>query len=370
MTRRTLVALFTVPVLAVASCAAAAFMTVNTVLPDAPTKPPHFEVDPAWPKPLPNRWLMGQASGVAVDKHDHIWVIQRPKSLTDDEKGATLTPPRSMCCAPAPPVLQFDAEGSLLQSWGGPGADHGWPGNEHGIYVDHQDNVWLAGNGPKDGQIFKFTKTGKHLLTIGAPNVVGDDADTKHLNRPAATVVDPQTNELFVADGYGNHRVIVFDAQTGAYKRHWGANGRPPGDPSVKSFRNPVHCVRLSRDGLLYVCDRANNRMQVFRKDGTFVKEFFVAPDTRGSGSLWDADLSPDAAQTFLHAADGENNVVWNLLRDTGRVLGSFGRNGRSAGQFHWVHNLAVDSKGNVYTTEVDTGKRAQKFVNRRGLGS
>jgi DNA-binding beta-propeller fold protein YncE len=225
--------------------------------------------------------------------------------------------------------------------------------------------VWLAGNDPKDGQIFKFTKTGKHLLTIGAPNVVGDDADTKHLNRPAGTVVDPQTNELFVADGYGNHRVIVFDAQTGAYKRHWGANGRPPGDPSVKSFRNPVHCVRLSRDGLLYVCDRANNRMQVFKKDGTFVKEFFVAPDTRGGGSLWDADLSPDAAQTFIHAADGENNVVWNLLRDTGRVLGSFGRNGRSAGQFHWIHNLAVDSKGNVYTTEVDTGKRAQKFVNK-----
>ena len=365
MTRRTLVTLITMPVVALASYAAAALMTVSTVMPDAPTKPPQFDVDPAWPKPLPNRWLMGQAAGVAVDRHDHIWVIQRPKTLTDDEKGATLTPPRSLCCAPAPPVLEFDVEGNLLQSWGGPGPDHGWPANEHGIYVDHQDTVWLAGNGQKDGQIFKFTRTGKHLLTIGAPHVVGDDTDTKHLNRPAGTVVDPQTNELFVADGYGNHRVIVFDAQTGAYKRHWGANGRPPGDPSVKSFRNPVHCVRLSRDGLLYVCDRANNRMQVFKKDGTFVKEFVVAPDTKGNGSLWDADLSPDTAQTFIHAADGENNVVWNLLRDTGRVLGSFGRNGRGAGQFHWIHNLAVDSKGNVYTTEVDTGKRAQKFVNK-----
>ena len=350
--------------LAGASMAAAA-ITVNTVLPDAPRQPPQFEVDPAWPKPLPNGWLMGQAAGVAVDRHDHIWVVQRPKSLTDDEKGATLSPPRSGCCAPAPPVLEFDAEGRLLGSWGGPGAGYSWPANEHGIYVDHQDHVWLAGNGPKDGQILKFTKTGRHLLTIGTPNAVGDDADTSRLNRPANVAVDPQGHEVFVADGYGNHRVIVFDAQTGAYKRHWGANGRPPGDRTVKAYGTPVHCIRLSRDGVLYVCDRANNRIQVFKKDGTFVKEFVVAPDTRGNGSTWDADLSADAAQTFLHAADGENNVVWSLLRDTGRVLGSFGRRGRGAGQFHWIHNLAVDAKGNVYTTEVDTGKRAQKFVAR-----
>ena len=352
-------AFFAAAVLLLASVAGAA-ITVNTVASDAPTKPPQFDVDPAWPKPLPNRWLMGQASGVAVDRHDTIWVVQRPRTLTDDEKGATLTPPRSMCCAPAPAVMQFDADGTLLQSWGGPGHDYPWPNNEHGIYVDHQDNVWLAGNGQKDGMVLKFSKTGKHLLTIGAPNTIGDDADTKHLNRPANMVVDPQTNELFVADGYGNHRVIVFDGATGAYKRHWGANGKKPGDPSVTQFKNPVHCIRISRDGLVYVCDRTNNRMQVFKRDGTFVKEFVVAPDTKGAGSLWDADLSPD--QTFIHAADGENNVVWNLLRDTGRVLGSFGRNGRGAGQFHWIHNLAVDSKGNVYTTEVDTGKRAQKF--------
>ncbi|HZF03885.1 MAG TPA: hypothetical protein VE932_06090 [Patescibacteria group bacterium] len=329
----------------------------------ADTVAPRFEVDAAWPKPLPNRWLMGQAAGVAVDTRDHVWVVQRPKSLTEDERGATLTPPRSLCCVPAPPVLEFDRDGNLVQGWGGPGDGYAWPANEHGIYVDHQDRVWLAGNGPKDGQILKFTRQGKHLMTIGAPNVVGDDTDTRHLNRPATMVVDPQTNELFVADGYGNHRVIVFDAQTGAYKRHWGANGRPPGDTSVKPFGNPVHCVRLSRDGLLYVCDRANNRIQVFRKDGAFVGEFVVAPATRGGGSTWDVDLSQDARQTFLYDADGENNHVWTLLRETGRVLTHFGRNGRSAGQFHWIHNMAVDSKGNVYTTEVDTGKRAQKFV-------
>jgi len=176
-------------------------------------------------------------------------------------------------------------------------------------------------------------------------------------------VLDATTNELFVADGYGNHRVIVFDADTGAYKRHWGANGRPPGDTSVKGFGNPVHCVRLSRDGLLYVCDRKNNRIQVFRKDGTFVKEFVVAAETRGNGSTWDVDLSPDGKQTVLYNADGENNHVWMLTRESGRILGTFGRNGRGPGQFHWIHNLAVDSKGNIYTTEVDTGKRAQKFV-------
>jgi hypothetical protein len=324
---------------------------------------PVFEVDPFWPKPLPNNWLMGQAAGVAVDKGNHVWVVQRPKSLTDDEKGATLTPPRSLCCRPAPPVLEFDQAGTLVQSWGGPAAGQPWPENEHGIYVDDQDNVWLAGNGPKDGMILKFTRAGKLLLKIGEPGIIGDDADTKHLNRPANMIVDPATRELIVADGYGNHRVIVFDADTGSYKRHWGANGRPPGDASVKGFGNPVHCVRLSRDGLLYVCDRTNNRIQVFRKDGAFVREFVVAPETRGAGSMWDLDLSTDGAQTHLYAADGENNQVWMLLRESGQILGSFGRNGRSAGQFHWVHNMVVDATGNIYTTEVDTGKRAQKFL-------
>jgi DNA-binding beta-propeller fold protein YncE len=316
----------------------------------ATATPPAFEVDPSWPRPLPNGWLMGQAAGVAVDHRDHIWVVQRPKTAT----------------APAPPVLEFDARGTLVQAWGGPSADHPWPDNEHGIYVDDRDHVWLAGNGSRDGMILKFTRDGTFLMKIGEPGVVGDDRDTRHLNRPAAMVVDPATRELFVADGYGNHRVIVFDAETGAYRRHWSANGRPPGEPGIKPFGNPVHCVRLSRDGLLYVCDRKNNRIQVFRKDGAYVREFVVAPDTRGNGSTWDVDLSPDAAQTWLYNADGENHHVWMLLRGSGEVLGAFGRHGRAVGEFHWVHNLAVDSAGNIYTTEVDTGKRAQKFVVRK----
>ena len=318
-----------------------AVLVTSASVSDAPV----FEVDPSWPQPLPNAWVMGQAAGVAT-KDDRVWVVQRPKTSR-----------------PAPPVLEFDARGALMASWGGPGHGHPWPDNEHGIYVDDKDHVWIAGNGPKDGMILKFTRDGKFLMKIGEPGVIGDDRDRKHLNRPAAMVVDPAARELFVADGYGNHRVIVFDADTGAYKRHWGANGLRPGDPSVKGWRTPVHCVRLSRDGLLYVCDRQNNRIQVFRKDGTYVKELVIAPATGGSGSTWDVDLSHDAAQTHLYNADGENSHVWMLLRESGRILGSFGRDGRQAGDFHRVHNIAVDAAGNIYTTEVDTGQRAQKFA-------
>jgi len=328
-----------------------------------------FEVDPFWPKPLPHHWLMGQAAGVAVDAQDHVWVVHRPRSLTEAERGAALTPPRSECCIPAPPVLEFDGAGVLIRAWGGAGAGYDWPLNEHGIFVDPQGNVWIAGNDPKDGQVLKFTPDGKFLLQIGRQGVIGGDADTQHLNRPAAVAVDPETNELFVADGYGNHRVIVFDAETGAYRRHWGANGRPPGDPGVAPFGTPVHCVRISRDGLVYVCDRSHNRIQVFRRSGEFVAEFVVAPETRGNGSTWDVDFSPDAGQRHLYTADGENNHVWTLLRAGGQILGAFGRSGRSAGQFHYVHNLAVDSHGNIYTTEVDTGERAQKFVSHGAVG-
>jgi DNA-binding beta-propeller fold protein YncE len=329
---------------------------------------PRFVVDPFWPKPLPNRWLVGQVSGVAVDRHDHVWIVQRPRTLTDDERGAALSPPRSECCVPAPPVLEFDANGNLVQAWGGPGAGYHWPENEHGIFVDHQDHVWLAGNGEKDHHVLKFTRAGRFVLQIGKPGAGTGDHDTQHLRRPAEARVDPATNELYVADGYANHRVIVFDAATGAYRRHWGANGRPPGEAGVKSFGTPVHCVRIARDGLVYVCDRRNNRIQVFRRDGTFVREITVAPDTRGNGAVWDLDFSADPAQAYLFAADGENNRVWLLQRDSGRMLSRFGRSGRHAGNFHWVHNLAVDSKGNVYTAEVETGKRVQKFVN-QGLG-
>jgi DNA-binding beta-propeller fold protein YncE len=321
---------------------------------------PRFEVDASWPKPLPNRWRMGQASGVAVDARDDVWVLQRPRTLTADEKASTLAPP---------PVMQFDGAGNLVQAWGGPGDRYHWPASEHGIHVDATGHVWVGGNGEHDHQVLKFTREGRFVLQIGHAHRTGGDADTTRLGRPAGMHVDVPANEVYVADGYGNHRVIVFDATTGAYKRHWGANGRPPGEPGVKPFATPVHCVRMSRDGLLYVCDRRNNRVQVFRKDGTFVKELVVAPGTRDSGSVWDVDFSHDVPQIHLYAADGTNNTVWALLRESGRVLSRFGRSGHLAGEFHWVHNMAVDSKGNIYTTEVDNAKRAQKFIY-RGTGA
>jgi hypothetical protein len=335
--------------------------------------PPTFVVDPFWPKPLPNAWGLGQVAGVATDARDHAWIIQRPRSLTDDEKGAALTPPRSTCCRPAPSVMEFDADGNLVQGWGGPGHHPSWPAGEHGIFVDHKDHVWIAGNAEQDHVVLKFTRDGKFLLQIGEHHKTGGSADTRLLGRPADIDVDPTTNEAYIADGYRNRRVIVFDADTGAYRRHWGAYGKPPGAddplpaydpkaPAAQTFRNPVHCVKIARDGLVYVCDRANNRIQVFQKNGTFVREFFLAKATLGNGAVWDLDLSPDRTQSYLFSADGENNHVWVLLRGTGEAVTRFGQNGRYAGQFHWVHSLAVDSKGNIYTAEVDTGKRAQKF--------
>jgi DNA-binding beta-propeller fold protein YncE len=326
---------------------------------------PRFEVDPLWPRPLPNRWRLGEVAGVAVDARDHVWIVQRPRTLSADERGAIVMPPGNACCVPAPPVLEFDPEGNVVQAWGGPGTGYDWPGNEHGISVDHTDHVWLGGNGDNDHHILKFTRAGKFVLQIGRAGVTGGDGDTTHLGRPADVRVDPGTNEVFVADGYRNHRVIVFDATTGAFKRQWGANGRPPGERGVKSFGTPTHCVRLAREGLVYVCDRANNRIQVFRRDGTFLREIILATDTRGNGSVWDVDFSRDRGQTYLYAADGENNHVWLLARKSGKVLERFGRGGRHAGQFDWVHNIAVDSKGNLYTTEVGHAKRVQKFVYR-----
>ncbi len=337
-----------------------------------------FKVDPSWPQPLPNNWILGQVSGVATDADDHVWVLQRPASLTDDEKGASMNPPHSKCCLAAPSVLEFDSAGKLLRSWGGTsGAGYDWPGNEHGIHVDHKGFVWITGNGPNDGQILKFTRDGKFVLQIGKVGPQTGSADTTRLGQPAAVEVDPATNEVYVADGYYNRRVIVFDADTGAYKRHWGAYGKPPvtvEKPNLRrtapptsdeltTFANPVHCARISKDGFVYVCDRLNNRVQVFKKDGTYVKEFSVEPKTAGNGAIWDLMISRDPQQKYLFMADGRNNQVLTLSRDTGAVLSQLGRPGRYAGEFHWVHDLAIDSKGNLYAGEVDTGKRVQKFV-------
>ena len=342
---------------------------VTLAQPSPTIKVPQYKVDPYWPKPLPNNWILGQVSGVATDAKDHIWIIHRPLTLTDDEKGATLTPKRSKCCIPAPPVLEFDKQGNLLHAWGGPGAGYEWPKNEHGIYIDSTGNVWVGGNDVTDQMILKFTPQGKFLLQIGSSGKSLGSNSITQLGRPAHMNVDPVANEDYVADGYLNKRVIVFDSNTGAYKRHWGAYGNTPSDekmdnfnPKSSQFANPVHCVRLMKDNTLFVCDRANNRIQVFENSGKFIREMAYEIDTKGSGSVWDL-IPSDASQKYILIADGTNNEVAVLDRATAQKVGSFGRSGRNAGDFHWVHNIAVDSEGSVYTTEVDTGKRAQRFI-------
>ena len=335
---------------------------------------PKFKVDSAWPKELPNNWIMGQVGGMAVDRHDHIWVLQRPGTDTVDELGASLTPPRSMCCVATPPVLEFDTQGNLLQSWGGPGEGFDWPKTEHGIYVDKDDNVWIGANGPADRHILKFKNDGHFLMQIGHPSADPPNSlRTDILGRPAGIEVDADAHEVYIADGYMNRRVIVFDSDKGTFKRLWGAYGNPPNDvdpgaynpaaPADQQFRNPVHCVHIAKDGLVYVCDRVNDRMQVFTKQGKFVKEFTLKTQTLGMGSVWQFAFSTDEKQQFLFVDDGENNTIWTVRRDDFTVVGQMGHNGRNAGQFHWVHQIVSDSQGNLYTGEVDTGKRIQKFV-------
>ncbi len=350
---------------------------------------PTFAVDPAWPKPLPNQWILGAVAGVAVDARDHVWIVHRPSTLQPNET-------RSIWRA-APPVLEFDANGELLSSWGGPGEGYEWPDLEHGIFVD-QDAVWLGGGGEKDAQLLKFTRSGKFLLQIGRKGNNGGSNDPANLGGAASMTVDRTTNELFVADGYVNHRVIVFDAGTGAYKRHWGAYGKRPDDsyftrageklpapfsgavqhenrpsnydptgPPAPQFRI-VHAVRIAHDGLVYVCDRTNDRIQVFRRDGTFVKEAFIAKQTLGSGSVWDIAFSTDPAQTYLIVNDGTNQQIWTLRRDSLEILSAFGHAGHNAGEFYGAHVMAANSRGDLFIGETYEGKRVQKF-SYRGLG-
>jgi DNA-binding beta-propeller fold protein YncE len=349
---------------------------------------PTFEVDPMWPKPLPNHWVIGQTIGVSVDAQDHVWIIHRQGSLEPKETYSSANPPMADCCTVAPPILAFDQDGNLVQHWGGPGAGYDWPMSNHGVTVDYKGNVWIGGNGnayaglgaklQHDDMVLKFTMDGKFLMQIGHPDQSKGSNDTENLKGPAKMFVDPAANELYVADGYGNRRVIVFDADTGKYKRHWGAYGHVPDDadqpkydpdaPVDQQFRNPVHCAQLANDGLLYVCDRANDRIQVFKKDGTFVKEQIIEKRTLGDGSVWDIAFSRDPEQKFIFLSDGANEKVHILLRDTLQTLTSFGDGGRQPGEFYAVHSIAIDSKGNLYTTETYRGQRVQKFVY-KGMG-
>ncbi len=359
--------------LACFACAPPAQETPNGAAAPAAPDGTAFRVDPFWPKPLPNDWLLGEVSGVAVDSRDHVWIVQRPRSLSADEAGASQEPPISVCCKRAPAVLELDSEGNVVGSWGGPGEGFEWPALEHGIFVDYKDNVWIGGNGPDDHQVLKFSRDGTFQLQIGKAGQTAGSNHTSYLGRPADIYVDAEANEVYIADGYGNRRVIVFDADSGEYRRHWGAYGNEPDDTdpgaydpdgdTPQQFRTPVHSVNISDDGLVYVADRVNNRIQVFQKSGEFVEEVIIAKRTLGAGAVWDVDFSADAEQRLLYDADGTNQQVWVLERSGLQLLGSFGRRGRYAGQFHWVHSLATDSQGNIYTGEVNQGRRLQKFV-------
>ena len=341
---------------------------------------PMFEVDPLWPKPLPNHWLLGWTIGVWVDEQDHIWIIHRGAGgLHNNERGLELDPPISECCRTAPPILEFDQAGNLLRHWGGPGQGYEWPQSNHGIHIDYKGNVWIGGNGQKDAQVLKFTKDGKFLMQVGHMGKNAGSNDLENFWRVAKIWVDPKTNEAYIADGYGNKSVAVIDADTGKMKRYWGAYGNKPDDadlgkydpkaPPAQQFRNPVHCVERSNDGLVYVCDRQGDRVQVFQPDGKFVKEAFYAKDTLASGSVWDVTFSKDPQQRFMFLADGQNEKVRIILRETLEELTNFGDGGRQPGQFYGVHSIATDSKGNLYTTETYEGKRVQKFVY-KGIGT
>ena len=339
---------------------------------------PVFEVDPLWPRPLPHHWLLGMTIGIWVDEQDHVWIIHRT-SATLHENERALELGVGECCRGAPPVLEFDPEGNLVRAWGGPGQGYEWPGSNHGIHIDYKGYVWIGGNGPKDAHILKFTKDGKFVMQVGALGKNGGSNDPNNFGRVAKIWVDPQTNEAYVADGYQNRRVAVLDADTGKMKRYWGAYGNRPDDkdlgkydpkaPPPRQFRNPVHCVERSNDKLIYVCDRQADRIQVFTPDGKFVKEAHYARETLGSGSTWDLAFSKDPQQRFIFLADGTNEKVRVILRETLTEITNFGDGGRQPGQFYGVHSIAVDSKGNLYTTETYEGKRLQKFVY-KGMGT
>tara|TARA_Y100001970_G_scaffold285569_1_gene405692 strand:- start:218 stop:1414 length:1197 start_codon:yes stop_codon:yes gene_type:complete len=338
---------------------------------DSGRQAPYFEVDPFWPQPLPNKWILGSTIGVAVDDRDHVYIVHR----NDDGNFATqeigIDNGIAECCTAAPPILEFDPSGSLVNAWGGPGDGYTWPASNHGIEIASNGDVWIGGNGGGDSHVLVFTKDGQFLREIGLPGEPTDSNSTEHFSRVAEIAIDSGANEAYFADGYGNKRVAVVDAATGAFKRYWGAYGnRPsddrvtytPGEPLPQQFVGPVHCAEPSNDGLIYVCDRGADRIQVFRPDGTFVKEAQIAAETVGAGATWDIAFSQDAQQEFIYVADGSNMKVHVVDRESLEVLYVLGEGGRQSGLFYGTHSIVTDSEGNFYTTETYEGKRIQKF--------
>ena len=359
---------------------------------------PQFRYDPDWPKQLPNAWTVGVTGAIYITKDDHIWIAHRPNSITAPSENAALEG-LGECCTPAPPVIEFDTAGNVIQAWGaihqiksatlapsspytpgkdvlvgkqvsGPYPDGVWPMSEHAMFVDYKNNVWLTSQ-LDPSQVVKFTHDGKLIKLFGEGKEAASSNDTKNFAGPTAVYVDPQTNEAYISDGYRNRRIIVLDADTGAFKRMWGAYGKPPKAEQQKTMAGSqkddfavTHCVVAANDGLLYVCDRANSRIQVFKKDGTYVREVFVGADKKSTyGNAWFVAFSADKDQRFLYLADGSNKKIWILRRSDLKVIGSLGHGGRKGGEFMSIHCLAVDSKGNIYTGETLSGNRIQRFL-------
>ena len=351
---------------------------------------PVFEPDTAWPK-LPNNWVLGNVSKIAVDNHDNVWLIHRPRTVAADK-------------TPAPPVVELDANGKFMQAWGGEGAGYDWPDAEHNVFVDYKDNVWISGSSPSgqsktkrsDDMVIKFTNGGKFLMQIGGRTVSQGSTDTKSVNKPGDLFVSPKTNELYVSDGYGNRRLIVFDADTGAFKRMWGAFGKAPVDDANSggpgpsgghggttdtaeggggrrvldtegegspTFASPVHGVLVSNDDIVYVVDRSNRRVQLFSPAGEYLKQIFINRAGPASGSASGLAFSPDKEQRFLYISDYGNSHVVVVDRKKLEILYQFGKRGAAPGEFQGIHHIAVDSKGNLYAAEVAPGARAQRFV-------
>ncbi|WP_252258462.1 NHL repeat-containing protein [Erythrobacter aurantius] len=362
---------------------------------------PQFRVDTSWPK-LPDDMILGQIPGLAVAQDDTIWILTRPNSLDATETGLDRDPPITVACCKAPPhVLQFDREGNLLRSWGGPAlapgestvtgsgrnaveeGDEQWPANVHGLYVDADNTVWIGGNGNGDHVVLNFTADGEFIRQIGRRQTTDGNSSEQYLGNPADIAANGDS--VLIADGYINKRIIEFSSEDESFLQLWGAYGEDPdggtrdepfdqsqatstGDgganPESRSFGDIVHCVVRGPDNTVYVCDRRNNRVQVFREtdDGIeFVQDIVIAAETGGTRTASDVAFSPDGK--YVYIADMMNGRVWILLRETHGVVGWFGRNGRYPGQFIWLHSVDVDSEGNVYTTEVNTGRRVQRFV-------
>jgi len=377
---------------------------------------PWFEVDPFWPKPLPNHWVLAMTIGLSMDAKDNVWIVHRPQTLEQKESYAARN--EADCCVAAPDVLAFDPAGNLIRHWGRDevkGNGHDWPSSNHGITIGPDGNVWLGGNGayqpgpapgsaaqfaPRPAQtaaalpagataapaafregggergvyhdsfILKFTPDGKYLGQIGKANGSKGSLDTDNVKGVAQIRFIPQTNEMVLADGYGNKRISVWDATTMKFKRLWGAYGKKPDDTPIPhydvnspQFGNPVHCAQPSNDGLIYVCDRTNDRIQVFKTDGTFVKQYVVKPGTKGDGSVWEIAFSRDPQQKFMYISDGANENIHVFDRQTMKELYWFGGGGRQPGQFYAVHSIVTNSKGDIYTTETYRGQRVQKFT-------